>query len=222
MTPRKPAAAADFPRAAAVRRRFAALRAGTGWLGVVVLGAAAGVALASAISGGAVVGAIFGILLSAGAGIAVFTLCERTWMLVLTILFTILYGVAVAVTCVGYVAGHGERYTATVVSSECHRSRNGTTCTARFHRPDGSPLDEDVAVGSKLDPGETVNLVGDRAGIVATHPADEVDPEALPLDLALAGAGAAVLAVLFGTAGWMGVRHPDRPGRHRTPRRRTA
>ncbi|ATY12424.1 hypothetical protein CU254_19680 [Amycolatopsis sp. AA4] len=191
------------------------LRAGASWLGVLVLGAGAGMALVSAAWG---VGAVVVIAVASGAGAVTFRFSGRTWLLVLTVAFAILYGVAVAMTCVGYVSVHGERYTATALSSECHDARSGTACTARFARPDGTLLDEDVSVASKIVPGTAVDLVEDRAGIVETLAAADADADALPFDVLFVMACAVGLAVLFGLAGRLRVRYPDRPGRHRRRR----
>ncbi|MYW95478.1 hypothetical protein G3I59_34015 [Amycolatopsis rubida] len=210
MTARKPIPATRTPRQAS--RVAVTLGAGACWLGVLVLGAGAGLALVNPASGGGLAGAVLVIALACAAGVVTFRSSGRTWLLVLTVVCTILYGVAVAMTCVGYVAVHGERYTATVVSSECHQARFGTACTARCARPDGTPLDEDVSVDSKLVPGTAVDLAEDRAGIVETRTA--ADAGELTFGALLAAAGAIVLAVLFGLAARLRIRYPDRPGKH--------
>lgn len=45
-------------------------------------------------------------------------------------------------------------------------------------------------------------------GYVAAHPADEMDPDALPVGTILLGAAAALLAGLFGLASVLGARRP--------------
>lgn len=123
-------------------------------------------------------------------------------------LVTCLYIVSATFTSVGYVAAHGTRYTATAVSSECHKVKGGSAGTARLHRPDGTPLDDAVPVSERMSAGQTADVVEDPSGIVATHPADEMDPDALPVDTVLLGAAAVLLAGLFGLAAWLGVRRP--------------
>ncbi|MGW4400512.1 hypothetical protein ACWEHA_34905 [Amycolatopsis nivea] len=209
MSTRKPAAARDStPRKAAASGRVVALRAGWCWLAVIVLGAAAAVGFVSSSSVAAAAGLLIGVLLAALATSAVFMFSGRGWFLVGGFLLTGCYLVAVGVTAVGYVAVHGDRYRAIAVSSECHRVKGGTACTARVDRPDGTLLVGDLSVKSRMKTGEKVAVVEDRAGIVAPHRADVLDPDALPVDLMLLSGSAALLAGLFGWSAWLGFRRP--------------
>lgn len=175
---------------------------------MVVLGGAAAVGFVSASSVASAAGLLFGLLLAALATSAVFMFSGRGWFLVGGFLLTGFYLVSVGVTAVGYVAAHGDRYRAIAVSSECHHVKGGTACTARVDRPDGTLLVDDLSVKSRMKAGEKVDVVEDRAGIVATHRADVLDPDALPADLVLLGVSAALLAGLFGWSAWLGVRRP--------------
>ncbi|WP_158688039.1 MULTISPECIES: hypothetical protein [Actinomycetes] len=209
MSTKKPAAARDSARKTApASGRAVALRAGWCWLAVVVLGGAAAVGFVSSSSVAAAAGLLFGLLLAALATSAVFMFSGRGWFLVGGFLLTGCYLVSVGVTSVGYLAADGDRYRATAVSSECHHVKGGTACTARVDRPDGTLLVEDLAVKSRMKLGETVDVVEDRAGIVAPHRADQLDSDALPADLGLLAVSAALLAGLFGWSAWLGVRRP--------------
>lgn len=190
--------------------RAVALRAGWCWLAVMVLGAVAAVGFVSASSVASAAGLLAGLLLAALATSAVFMFSGRGWFLVSGFLLTAFYLVCVGMTAVGYVAAHGDRYRAIAVSSECHRVKGDPACTARVDRPDGTLLVEDLPVASRMKAGETVVVVEDRAGIVAVHRADALDPEALPVDLALLAASAALLAGVFGWSAWLGHRWPLR------------
>ncbi len=175
---------------------------------VLVAGGAAAVGFVSASTVAAAAGLLFGLLLAALATSAAFMFSGRGWFLVGGFLLTAFYLVCVGVTSVGYLAATGDRYSAIAVSSECHHVKGGTACTARVNRPDGTLLSEELSVKSQMKAGETVDVVEDRAGIVATHRADELDPDALPADLVWLGASAGLLAGLFGLSAWMGFRRP--------------
>ncbi|WP_370937930.1 hypothetical protein [Amycolatopsis sp. cg13] len=220
MSTRKPAVARDSARKTTpASGRVIALRAGLCWLVVLAVGGAAAVGFVSASSVASAAGLLIGLLLAALATSAVFMFSGRGWFLVGGFLLTAFYLVCVGVTAVGYLAADGDRYSALAVSSECHHVKGGTACSARVNRPDGTLLSEDLSVKSRMKPGETVDVVEDRAGIVATHRADELDPEALPVDLTLLGASAALLAGLFGWSAWLGFRKPLPVGRGRGARK---
>lgn len=206
---KKPAATRDSARRPTpASSRVIALRAGLCWLAVVVLGGAAAVGFVSASSVASAAGLIFGLLLAALATSAVFIFSGRGWFLIGGFLLTAFYLVSVGVTSVGYLAAHGDRYSATAVSSECHHVKGGTACTARVNRPDGTLLIEDLSVESRMKTGETVDVVEDPAGIVAPHRADLLDPGTLRVGLMLLGTSAALLAGLFGWSAWLGFRRP--------------
>lgn len=188
--------------------RVVALRMVLCWLGVVVLGAGMGLGFVSASTLASAAGLVLGLLLAAVAASAVIIVSGRVWLMFPVFLVTCLYIVCSAFTSVGYVAAHGTRYSATAVSSECRKVKGGSACTARLRRPDGTTLDDAVPVGERMSAGQTVDVVEDPAGIVATHPADEMDPGALPVDTILLGAAAALLAGLFGLAAVLGARRP--------------
>ncbi|TVT34825.1 hypothetical protein FNH05_26435 [Amycolatopsis rhizosphaerae] len=208
--------------------RVVALRSAVGWLAVLVLGAVMAVGFVSGSTLAIVAGLVLGLLLAVLAASAAVIMSGRVWLLFPAFLITCLYIASVAVTSVGYLAVHGTRFTATAVSSECHRVKGGHACTARLRRPDGTMLDDAVSVAGRMDVGQTIDVVEDPAGIVATHPADELDPVALTVGTVLAGAAAVLLAGLFALAAWLGLRRPkpqtarNRPGRaNRRPRRPT-
>jgi hypothetical protein len=179
------------------------------WVGVMVLGAGMGLGFVSSNTALIAAGLVLGVLLAVVAAAATLIASGRKWPLFPAFLLTCLYIVAAAFTCVGYVAAHGTRYTATAVSAECHRVKGGSACTARLRRPDGTALPDAVPVGERMSPGETVEVVEDPNNIVATHTADEMDPDALPVDVTLLSAAAVLLAGLFGLTSWLGIRRAE-------------
>lgn len=188
--------------------RVVALRMVLCWLGVVVLGAGMGLGFVSTSTLAIAAGLVLGLLLAAVAASVAIVVSGRVWLMFPVFVVTCLYIVSAAFTSVGYVAAHGTRYTATAVSSECRKVKGGSACTARLRRPDGTMLEDAVSVSGRMSAGQTVDVVEDPAGIVATHPADEMDPDALPVDTLLLGAAAVLLAGLFGLAAVLGVRRP--------------
>jgi len=203
--------------------RVVALRTVVGWVAVLVLGAGMGVAIVSTSTVATAVGVVLGMLLAALVATATVVLSGRRWPLFPALLITCLYIASAAETSGGYLAAHGARYTATAVSAECHRVKYSTECTARLRRPDGTTLAGAVPVAHRMQPGDTVDLVEDPLGVVAPHPADELDPDMLPTGAAVLGAAACLLAGLVALAAWLGIRHPkpkSRPGRaNRGPHR---
>ncbi|WAL63818.1 hypothetical protein ORV05_22845 [Amycolatopsis cynarae] len=201
--------------------RVVALRVAVGWLAVVVLGAGMAVGVVSRSTVATAAGFVLGLLLAALVASAAIIMSGRVWLLFPAFLITCLYIASVSVTSAGYLAVHGTRFTATAVSSECHRVKGGHACTARLRRPDGTMLDDALSVAGRMDAGQTIDVVEDPAGIVATHPADELDPGALTVGAILLGAAAFLLAGLFALAAWLGLRKPlpkFQTGRNRTGR----
>jgi len=202
--------------------RVVALRMGLGWLAVVVLGAAMGLGFVSSSTVAAGAGLVLGLLLAAVAASAAIIASGRVWPLFPVFLTACLYMVAAGMTAAGYVAGHGTRYSATAISSECHRVKGGTACTARLHRPDGTLLDDALPVEERMHPGQQVEVIEDPSGIVAPHTAESLDPVLLPVGAILLGAAAVLLAGLFGLTTWLGLRKPPqkRRGSGKQPRTR--
>lgn len=216
MPTKKPAVPTD----SAVGGRVITLRIAGGWLAVVVLGAVMGVGVVSNAMVATFAGVVLGLLLAAVVASVAIVVSGRVWFLFPAFLITCLYIAAVATTAIGYEAAHGTKFTATAVSSECHAVKAGQTCTARLRRPDGTLLDDALAVEHRMDVGETLDVIEDPAGIVAPHPADELDPDALPLDTILLGAATVLLAGLCALAAWLGIRRPRPPVRRRRAGRR--
>ncbi|HTI22907.1 MAG TPA: hypothetical protein VL652_18070 [Kutzneria sp.] len=169
---------------------------------------------------------ILGVLGGAVAASVAIVLVRRVWPLFPTVLATWFCMAMVGLSSLWYLADHGTRITATVVSTSCQRVKGGgLACTARLRRPDGSLIGDPVAVDDRPEPGEHVDVVEDPAGVLAPRLGDHVDPADIPVIRTLLVASTGLLVVLWGVFGVVGERTRRRgadplAGTKFTPRRR--
>jgi hypothetical protein len=168
---------------------------------------------------------ILGVLGGAIAASVAIVLARRVWPLFPTVLATWFCMAMVGLSSLWYLADHGTRVTATVVSTSCqHAKGGGLACAARLRRPDGSLIGDPVAVDDRPDPGDHVDIVEDPAGLLAPRLGDHVDPADIPVTRALLVVSIGLLVVLWAVFGVVGERTRRRgvdplAGTKFTPRR---